>query len=92
MKKKMMLLGTALAITVVFAQAAFANVKHEVKPSGIPISQLDLNQVKQGKFKAIGPVNGSYSAINLAASSLTRSDAVLDLTNVQPGEWKASDR
>jgi len=99
MKKKITLLGAALVISVVSAQAAFAStpVKETVGKVSIEATQskLDLSNVKVGQAKAVdvklkGILEGTTKASTAdAIITLEAVESKLDLSNVKVGKAKA---
>ncbi|RED61813.1 hypothetical protein [Cohnella lupini] len=95
MKKKLLLLGAALAISAVSAQAVFAAQEPTLSITKSDASLPDISNVKIGEAKAIGKVN--LSGVEFATTTdpgkatLVASGVKLDLSKVKmlKGELKA---
>jgi hypothetical protein len=95
MKKKLLLLGAALAISAVSAQAVFAAQEPTLSITKSDACLPDISNVKIGEAKAIGKVN--LSGVEFATTTapgkatLVASGVKLDLSKVKvvKGELKA---
>ncbi|BBI36472.1 hypothetical protein [Cohnella abietis] len=100
MKKKLLMLGAALAISAVSAQAVFAAKPDSATENRATLvatdAKLDLSNVKVGKAVAIGKVKGTYKGKTLpstakanGAVTIETTESQLDWSKVKEGKAEA---